>query len=68
MSTLKFVGIGVMVAVRVVDAVRGPTLAEMTVCPPPTLTAKPVESIVATAEEDEVQSALEETSLVTPLA
>ena len=67
-SALKFVGTGVAVTVRVVEPLMEPTLAEMTVCPIAWPIAKPPELIVATAGEEEFQSALLVTSIVNPLA
>ncbi len=67
-STLKFVGTGVAVIASVVEPLIDPTLAAMMVCPAASLVAKPLELIVATDGEDELQFELSVTSLVSPLA
>src|ERR1700730_4744144 len=52
---------------RVVEPLMEPTLAAMTVCPLARPIAKPPKLIVATAGDEEFQSALLVTSLVNPL-
>jgi hypothetical protein len=57
-STLKVVGMGVAVTTRVVEPPMEPILAAMTVCPLAWPAAKPLALMVATAGEEEFQSAL----------